>query len=894
MAARIGQDPSMLVNHPLKTQLLAMGLGGVGAALTEDQGAGVRTAATIAPILLVQALRRRELKNIQKDYDNKKRKRLRDIDDEELFDAGLFGGSSRLGAVNAYETMRKRKYKGFGSLAEAGDAIQLAAGAISPALYYGTIPLLSGIDNGEADRMLNKRADFSEQRNNPALPLYLAAAAAAAGGSAIAGGLAHRELFNTDPLPQKDWGNVIRSVSGVSPVTYSAPGLNNAHFYKPQTERDALAYMRIANRNRWQSLTPKQEDIAKMISPHKQMRRLLQYGVITADANSGAPTIAHEAGHAKIEQTPGILRALQRHVYPHSKWIAPMSGAGSMAAGLASGSTLGGALLGTGIGALSGIGTLGPEVGASWHARKGLAGGPHNAETTRDLVSALSTYLAGSVLPSTLAGAAGGYISGRRKKKEEEDREKSASTAGAAHLIKLWNALRPGRRMWREGYYDIADSHMMERVGSVYKAGRNMFYNDPKIKELGILESMKSAEINKLMKAFSPPPAANPTVQGTFDFLGDIGKSINKSAADSVWDGAATGALVGGGLPAASLADYETRILPEQKLLIERLVNKAKAEKKIWVNPSGSRENAHPLKSRMRLGDIILQSHKGEPIKSLKFLKSPDFTTLSLGSSGGFIPHAGVSTRTGRIIDPGKFDYKTPTRGVIDRLVSLFKGKDYSGPKFSELMNPVRKTMKPGESVNKFLSRVGYDPFDARGVASEAGIVMRGKNIANASPSAIAKVIAREQQMPYGEGRAILAGAKRLFLPFSDKLGLSYARTPDVTCNGTYCSDGANRVMRLLGMPTRGDSSVLPADIAARKDLKLVGIGLNRAALESTKGTNLRGIDRAALAAKNQFKSVLSQGASARRILGGAAIGLGTLGGGLLGLGADAASNKAE
>ena len=99
MAARIGKDPSFLVEHPLKTQLAALGIGGIGHALTEGQRPGVRAAAALTPIALVQMLRRAEIKKIQRDYDKDDRKRLRDIDDEKLFDTGFLGlgGSSGLG-----------------------------------------------------------------------------------------------------------------------------------------------------------------------------------------------------------------------------------------------------------------------------------------------------------------------------------------------------------------------------------------------------------------------------------------------------------------------------------------------------------------------------------------------------------------------------------------------------------------------------------------------------------------------------------------------------------------------------------------------------------------------------------------------------------------------------
>jgi hypothetical protein len=439
MAARVGHDPSVLVDHPLKTQLLALGLGGAGAALTEGMGGGIRAASAVGPIALVQILRRLELKKIQRKYDKGKRRRLSELDQEELFDNGALGlgGSSRLGAVNAYETMRARKYKGYGSLAEAGDAIQMALGAVNPALYSGSIPLISAIDNHAANQML-KRAEFTDQRNNPALPLYLAAAALSSAGLAGAGRWAHGEITDTPPLGVGNWADTVGQISGTAPLMLGTEGRGNAFFYKPRSRQEAEQFLRMTGGLRNHTpMSPR--DLLSITGLHDaKLKRLERFGAMVADSDAGAPTIAHEAGHAKIEETPGILRALQRHVYPHSEWLAPLAGAGSMAAGLASGGALKGALLGTGIGALAGIGTVAPEMGASYHAMKHLRGGKLGAEGAKDLLSALSTYLAAAVLPSTLSGAAGGWISGRRRREEEE--QEKAANARLRAMLKLRRA----------------------------------------------------------------------------------------------------------------------------------------------------------------------------------------------------------------------------------------------------------------------------------------------------------------------------------------------------------------------------------------------------------------------------------------------------------------------
>jgi hypothetical protein len=197
-------------------------------------------------------------------------------------------------------------------------------------------------------------------------------------------------------------------------------------------------YTKPTNDHQSQGLANYVQNLARMEAPAKEelmpirnrlnerqmlINRLEGHGAVVADQNSTAGVLAHEAGHARIEHTPGFLQLLQRHLYPHASVIAPLSGVGSMAAGLASGSTLSGALLGTGIGLVSGLGTIGPEAAASYYGLKGLQdykGGALSSGQVSPLVAALSTYLAAGVLPSTLAGAAGGWVSGKRKKKTED------------------------------------------------------------------------------------------------------------------------------------------------------------------------------------------------------------------------------------------------------------------------------------------------------------------------------------------------------------------------------------------------------------------------------------------------------------------------------------------
>jgi hypothetical protein len=508
MAARVGRDPSVLVDNPRVTQLLAMGLGAVGGAYTADQSKPVRAAAMLGPLAIVQLLRHLELRSIQKSYDTDKRKRLRELDDKALLDnPGWFGGSNRLGAVNAYETMRDRKYKGYSSIAEAGDAFHLAASGLHPLLGVSMSGIVSALDNEEAQarRQMHKKAEFAEQRNSPVIPLTIAAALLGSLGRSASQNWAVREVSNTPPLGVDKWPGTIASISGTEPLMLAsdADGTANAFFYKPDTEKEGLQFMRQFSGLR--DVTPRTPTTkGEYGRAMEKLQRLMRSGVMVANERAGAPVIGHEAGHAKIEETPGMLRFLQRHIYPHQGWVAPMAAAGSMAAGLASGSTLKGGLYGTGIGLLSSLGTVGPEAGASYHALKhlkGLGDGSLSAEGKKDLLSALSTYLAGGVLPSVLSGMAGGWISGRRRKKEdEEDVEKSA----ALDLRKAWNVLR---RIKTEGLTgDMAD--MLARpFDSTASTLQRSFFKHPDVVRAGIHPRLPQQKIQDMLKGLVAPPA---------------------------------------------------------------------------------------------------------------------------------------------------------------------------------------------------------------------------------------------------------------------------------------------------------------------------------------------------------------------------------------------------
>ena len=362
-----------------------------------------------------------------------------------------------------------------------------------------------------------------------------------------------------------------------------------------------------------------------------------------------------------------------------------------------------------------------------------------------------------------------------------------------------------------------------------------------------------------------------------------LNEVVKGAPADNSTGRTLLGAGLGASLPSAALLDYELRQRPGFNRLVDDIVDRAAKEDKIWVGTSRRKPSMHPLRSRMQLGDVILQSHKGEG-KVLRQLLSgnPDFTDLSLGGSGGPFAHAGISSRTGQIVDPGKFDYDTPMSNITGRIRAWLTGDKFEGEKWKTVRDTIRPDRQRGESVHRYLGRVGYDPMSVASKKPELSLVMRPDNLKGVSEDRIAHMIAREQQIPYGRGRAALAGAKRIFFPGVDMLGRMRPRSQNISCHGTFCSDGANRLLQLLGHDTKRSSNVLPTDLAKpRPGVNLVGIGINRSALDAAKGSGLTGSALKAEAARTQMKDVLRSAAGTRRALGGLAIGLGALLGGV-------------
>jgi hypothetical protein len=530
MAARVGENTSALVNHPFLAQAVAGALGGALSALPgEGSSRAERVAIAAAPLVLVQALRRREMKKIHKKYNTEKRKRLRELDDE-ILSGSFLGGSHRLGTVGAYEAMRQRKFPTYGLASEIGDALAVSSqlGGLG-ALH---VPVTSAIDNRRAEQLLRKKASWASEHNSPMIPLFLGSALLAGLGQRAAGKWVQRELSQGETIDDRRWPGLVRETSKGDPAGYRLPGYRNAHYEKPRSVEQALWALHqlrdapeVESGKSFSGLNPKER--------HGKIQRLLREGLIAAGGGVDTPAIiAHEAGHARVENTPGFVRALQRHVYPHSGWMAPLAGVGAAGAGVLSGSPILGGLLGAGIGTLGSLGTVLPEAMASIHGIEGLknydGGALDSPEARKQLLSAFSTYAATGILPSVLAGIAGGAIGKARKKKKSEDDEQEKSAAFPDFLKALKHALEVAKHS-----PDMADRYLIGKgYSKLMPTLRGLPRNEdalaagftPGMKRNQILkwtmETLKNQRPVPQVPAPPPPLPAPPQnlIQGTFPF----------------------------------------------------------------------------------------------------------------------------------------------------------------------------------------------------------------------------------------------------------------------------------------------------------------------------------------------------------------------------------------
>jgi hypothetical protein len=534
MSERLDKDPGLLLKYPMLSQILAAAGGGAlaGIAAGKQVGPSATFLAAVAPYLTVQGLKRYKINNIDREYkDTKTRKRLREVNAEGMVDDTM--GSHRLGMAQAFEAMRTRKLRDISAIAEAGDALPIATTMVGlgPA---ASLPLTQLIDHIESKRFREKKADrtdqvndsWTDQVNAPTIPLYLAAAGAGLGGLIMSGKKLHNDL--NDPslkaMPRSEWDGLIKHVSGRDLLSAQVPGLNNAFFARAQNDDEARGLLGYA-------LQDPRVSGRLLFNPtgSKIIDQVKDHGTAMFDPAFGkASIVGHEAGHAKIEHTPGIIQALQRKLYQYSPVIAPFSAVGGMAAGLASKSPLGGLLAGTGIGLLGGAGMMLPEYMATHHGMKGLKtyqGGKwkQDGDWKRQL-TALGTYGSINVLPSALAGLLGGYVGKRRARKKQEEAEQESREAGtnpenvvimdetarnsekAANIQQSYQVIQRAKAIAKQLGRDSADRFILKHTGSYLGPSIKQFYNNKDVIAAGIKKGMKGSKILEILKNIPTPP----------------------------------------------------------------------------------------------------------------------------------------------------------------------------------------------------------------------------------------------------------------------------------------------------------------------------------------------------------------------------------------------------
>jgi len=366
----------------------------------------------------------------------------------------------------------------------------------------------------------DKQADFSDQISGPAIPMYLAAAGLGTAGLMAAGKKLHNDLNdpNLKNMPRGEWDGLSKHISKRDLLSAEVPGLNNAFFARAKNDAEAqglLRYIALHDpvvRKKISILDPTLKNLRKQVQEH---------GLIAFDPTFGkASVVGHEAGHGKIEHTPGILQGLQRHLYGLSPVIAPLSAVGGLAAGLATKNTLGGLLAGTGIGLLGGAGMMFPEYMATHHGMQGLKtykGGKfaQPGDWGRQL-TALGTYGALNVLPAALSGAFGGYIGGRRKKRREQAEanleepdnvirmdEDARKFDKAANLAQRFQQIQNLKVQAKALGSDYADKSALKQLGGYLKPSINQFFNNKEVQQLGIKKGMKPAKILDILRNVS-------------------------------------------------------------------------------------------------------------------------------------------------------------------------------------------------------------------------------------------------------------------------------------------------------------------------------------------------------------------------------------------------------
>lgn len=337
--------------------------------------------------------------------------------------------------------------------------------------------------------------------------------------------------------------------------------------------------------------------------------------------------------------------------------------------------------------------------------------------------------------------------------------------------------------------------------------------------------------------------------------------------------------LIGAGLtsaaPVASHLRYELAERPGYARQINELVDRASAEGKIFVN-SKKYGGLNPLQRRMQLGDVILQSFTGRPLWDGLKGKGFDFATLSLGGSGGPMPHAAVADATGRAIDPGKYGLSS----FKDKLLTYIVRPHKINRDAIKELREVRRIKPRTQADATFLQSFASDPFNSDARFPSASVVLRPQNLSNIDDSKVMSTLADIKGVGYSKTDAALAGLRRILSPLRP---WHKARSKPNIALGTFCSHGTCTIQALRGLNTPTPADALPPDLLKVKGQDLLGIGINRAALGQMAGSGISGKKRLAEAARRTFMNTLREAAKTRRILAGAvtaaAAGAGALGG---------------
>jgi len=350
--------------------------------------------------------------------------------------------------------------------------------------------------------------------------------------------------------------------------------------------------------------------------------------------------------------------------------------------------------------------------------------------------------------------------------------------------------------------------------------------------------------------------------------------------------GAWQGAVLGAALPAASMLDYEMRLLPQHRRTIDALVADAMRKNRLFAtDPSTA---ASGISRHMRLGDAVAFSHK--PTSTLgEILRNPakmDMADMAFTGTGSSFPHVETASGRGRTVDTGLDDKKSPVTRLFNAIrENLKRGR---APLDQVDIDKLLVDNKPGkiDNMRKAMRGASYDTWKyMEEQKPHAAVVTRAGEFSKAEKNAIRAALVSKQQMPYSKTRGTLSGLFRLMFPFGDKLSqlptgrIGEALDARLGRLGTFCSDGVCSAMKPTHAKAPLGSLSMPTDFLKND---LVGINLNSSALKlADKGT--KGNARLASAAKNLLHGTLAQSANLRRGAGVALTaalgGIGLLGG---------------